>query len=125
MDERDFYKQVGFELKASRELNGLTVEVMSEALGVEPNTIYRWENGSRRISIYQYVKWRDFIKSLSSQVIAMLRALFIISIVNLLVGFVVLGISIKLLKIELQKGKNQNDSSVFKQNWKIDKQKKW
>ena len=55
----------------------------------------------------------------------MLRALFIISIVNLLVGFVVLGISIKLLKIELQKGKNQNDSSVFKQNWKIDKQKKW
>lgn len=126
MEEKEFYISLGYDLKSSREQFGITREVVAEFLCVDPVTIWRWENGSRRISMYQFSRYCNVIKFLTEQVVAMLKILFIIEVVILLVAFVILGISIKLLKIELNKErKKQNGSTVSVQNWKIDKQKKW
>lgn len=133
MEEKEYYINLGAYLKSSRERCGVTLEGISEILGVDSVTVWRWENGSRRISLYQFAKYtlaldlyEDVIRFLTEQVVAMLKILFIIEVVILLVAFVILGISIKLLKIELNKErKKQNGSTVSVQNWKIDKQKKW
>lgn len=55
-------KQVGYELKALRNRNGLTIENAAEGLNINKDTLCKYENDASNIQIGKLKKILDFYK---------------------------------------------------------------
>ena len=69
MCEKEFAKKVGIKIGHYREKSGISQEKLAEMVGVERNTITRYENGQREPKLHVLV---EIAKNLNVQIIELL-----------------------------------------------------
>ena len=62
MYDIEFYREIGAFLREAREARGITRDVVSGYFDVEPITVWRWENGERRISLQYFIEYCKFLE---------------------------------------------------------------
>lgn len=61
-EEKCFHRELGNKIAETREAAGLTQEALAEKIGIQSNSVHRYEAAERKISLFTAVKLAQALK---------------------------------------------------------------